>query len=264
MDNNNNTHRTLLEHFPVEIFLQIFTFFPIQELFKAFFGLNSHIDSIIRSVRNASHTINCNNNDAINFLHLFSAQISRLVIVDADAVDFTLLINIRSLTLKYGTYAQFNSIRPQYFPMLEILHLYDINLGECFIRNMPLLKERVSALKSSIKMSPTIELLLLYLELNTTPNMNMETINNLFQVILSNDFPRLRMCTAVRIGALVQNGRWTGSDALRSLHLDIETRDDYEKLRSICPHLKRFTSFGPYWIHPPIGTFYWETLIKMH
>jgi hypothetical protein len=115
----------------------------------------------------------------------------------------------------------------------------------------------VSALKSSIEMSPTIELLLFYLEFDTTPNINTETINNLFQVILSNGFPRLQMCTAVRIGALVLNERWVGSPALRSLHLDVETVDDYEKLRSIYPHLKRFTSFGPYWIHPPRGTFYW-------
>ncbi|UJR12792.1 hypothetical protein I4U23_016966 [Adineta vaga] len=33
-------------------------------------------------------------------------------------------INLRSLTLKYGTENQFNSIRPQYFPQLEILRIY--------------------------------------------------------------------------------------------------------------------------------------------
>jgi hypothetical protein len=142
---NDGKNRTLLEHLPVEIFLQIFTFFPLQELIKAFFGLNSHIDSIIRLLRSASHTINCNNNDAINLLHLFSAQISRLVIVDAETVDFTSFINLRSLTLKYGTHAQFNSIRPQYFPMLEILHVCDVNLGKFFFN-----KEYASTKRASV------------------------------------------------------------------------------------------------------------------
>ncbi len=134
-NNRKNKHRTLLEHLPIEIFLQIFVFFPLDELVKSFFGLSSYIDSLIRSVRNANHMIIYNNNDAINLLHSFSSQINRLVIIHSESVDFKSLINLRSLTLKYGTHAQFNSIRPQYFPMLEILHICSINLGECSINS---------------------------------------------------------------------------------------------------------------------------------
>jgi hypothetical protein len=118
-----NIRPMLLEDLPTEIFLQVFTFFSLEELFKAFSGLNSHIDSVIRLVRGASHVVKYNDVEAINLLQLFSAKISRLVVINVEMVDFTSLINLRSLTLKYGTEKQYDSIRPQYFPMLEILHI---------------------------------------------------------------------------------------------------------------------------------------------
>ncbi len=33
------------------------------------------------------------------------------------------IINLGSLTIEYGTIAQLNGIRPQHFPILEILHI---------------------------------------------------------------------------------------------------------------------------------------------
>jgi hypothetical protein len=113
----------LFEPFPTEIFLQIFTFFSLQELLTAFSGLNSYIDSVIRLVRNVSHVVRHNDIDGMNLLQSFPTNIVRLVIVNFEIIDFTSLINLRSLTLKYGTETQFDSIRPQYFPLLEILHI---------------------------------------------------------------------------------------------------------------------------------------------
>jgi len=124
MISNDNIRPTLLEHLPVEIFQQIFVLLSLQEIVTAFLGLNSHIDSIIRSLKDISHTVRCNDVTAINLLHLFSTQISHLVIVNAKTVNFTSLINLRSLILKYGTDAQFDSIRPQHFPMLNSLHIH--------------------------------------------------------------------------------------------------------------------------------------------
>ena len=115
---------TSLEHLSTEIFLQIFSSLPLRELVPTFFNLNSYIDSIIRFMRNVNHVVNYNDTKALNLLHLFPSQIGRLVIVNAESVDFTALINLRSLTLRYSSRAQFDSIRPQYFPMLEILHIY--------------------------------------------------------------------------------------------------------------------------------------------
>ena len=119
----NNTLPTLLEDLPVEIFLQIFGSLSLREIATTFFGLNSYIDSIIRSVRGVSRLVSYNNVNAIQDLHLLPFLISRLIVVNVEMVDFTPLINLRSLVLKYGTRAQFNGIRPQYFPTLEILYI---------------------------------------------------------------------------------------------------------------------------------------------
>jgi hypothetical protein len=118
-----NTIPSLLEHLPVEILLQIFGLLTLREISTTFLGLNSYIDSIIRYVRGATHMVSCNDGNAIKLLHLLPTLISRVIIVNFEMVDFTSLINLRSLILKYGTQAQFNSIRPQHFPMLEILYI---------------------------------------------------------------------------------------------------------------------------------------------
>jgi hypothetical protein len=124
-----------LERLPNEIFFQIFGFLPFRELVSAFSGLNSYIDSIIRCVTGLSHVVKYNIAESVNLLHLFATQISRLVIIRAETVDFTSLINLRSLILRYGTPSQFDSIRPQHFPMLEILHIYDGEPRKSLIQN---------------------------------------------------------------------------------------------------------------------------------
>jgi hypothetical protein len=126
----------LLEELPTEIFLKIFTSLSLQELSTAFSGLNSHIDSVIQLVRDAKHIVKYNDVEAINLLQLFSAKITRLVVINVEMVDFTSLNNLRSLTLKYGTESQVNSIRPQYFPMLEIVHIRGNELQQALIRKV--------------------------------------------------------------------------------------------------------------------------------
>ncbi len=123
MTSNDNARPMSLEDLPTEIFLQIFAFLHLRELVTAFFGLNSYINSVIQSVRGITYLVKYNGDDKTNLLHLFPTQIGRLVIVSVEMVDFTSLTNLRSLTLKYGTSTQFDSIRPQNIPMLEILHI---------------------------------------------------------------------------------------------------------------------------------------------
>ena len=120
---SNNQSSLLFEHFPVEILLQIFSFFSLRELVATFSGLNTHFDSIVRFVRDGIHTVAYNNLDDINLLQLFPTQIARLRVANVETVDFSSLVNLRALTLKYGTNVQFDSVRPQHFPMLEILHV---------------------------------------------------------------------------------------------------------------------------------------------
>jgi hypothetical protein len=130
--NGSNNPPSPIEQFPTEIFQQIFEFISLQDIAGAFFGLNSHLDTIVRSVSRTSHVIRCDNIDAINLLHSFHLQIAQLIVVNAEKVDFTSLMNLRLLTLKYGTPMQLDSIRPLYFPMLEILNVTG-NAGSSFL-----------------------------------------------------------------------------------------------------------------------------------
>jgi hypothetical protein len=133
---SNDIHPMLLEDLPTEIFLQIFTFFSLEEVSAAFSGLNSRIDSVIQLVRDAKHVVKYNDVEAINLLQLFSTLISRLVVINVEMVDFSSLINLRSLTLKYGTQIQFDSIDAQHFPMLEILHIRGNELQQALTRKV--------------------------------------------------------------------------------------------------------------------------------
>lgn len=81
---------------------------------------------------------------------------------------------------------------------------------------------------------------------------NQQAINDLFQVILSNGFPRLRICTAARIGTFAFDETWTGSPTLRTLQLDVTT-DASQLLLSMCPNLRRFASITMLRISSPTG-----------
>ncbi len=121
--NTDNIQPTLLDNLPVEIFLKVFSSLSLEEIVTAFSDLNSYINSVIRCVKDGNHVVTCNDTKAVELLHSFPTQIGRLVITYSLNVDFTSLINLRSLTIKYGTLAQLDGIRPKHFPMLEILHI---------------------------------------------------------------------------------------------------------------------------------------------
>ena len=104
---------TLLEHLPNENFLQIFIHLSFQEIITAFSDLNSHVNSLIRFARDVSHKVRPENVDSIDILQSYPTQISRLEINSVANVDFTLLNNLPSLTLNYGTKIHFDMIHPQ-------------------------------------------------------------------------------------------------------------------------------------------------------
>ena len=98
-------------------------FFSFRDVFIAFSNLNRYIDSIIRSVDAINHVVTYDQTDIISLSQPVSTNITRLVVVHARKIDFTSLIHLRSLTLKYGTYGQFNSIRLDHFYNLQVLHI---------------------------------------------------------------------------------------------------------------------------------------------
>lgn len=71
-----------------------------------------------------------------------------------------------------------------------------------------------------------------------------ETRNALFQVIFSNGFPRLRICSVFSVGTTTFNDTWTGATALSTVNLCLGTTPDCERLRSICPNLRRLTTYN--------------------
>jgi hypothetical protein len=122
--NNDDIQPTTFERLPVRIFLKVFATLSLQEIITAFWDLNSHINSIIHYVKNGNHTVTNDDTKAVDLLHLFPTIICRLIIMNSPNVDFTLLLNLRSLTIKYGSVTQFNVVRPEHFRMLEILHIH--------------------------------------------------------------------------------------------------------------------------------------------
>jgi hypothetical protein len=123
MTSSVDTQPTKIEHLLVEIFLEIFALFSLEEIVTSFFGLNSYIDSIIRCIKCASHAISSHDIKAVYLLNLFPTQIGRLFLTRSVTINFTSLSNLRSLTIEYGTLAQLNGIRPQHLSVLEILHI---------------------------------------------------------------------------------------------------------------------------------------------
>lgn len=85
-------------------------------------------------------------------------------------------------------------------------------------------------------------MLCLYLGLHSTISDDIRSVNRLFQVILSDGFPRLRICKGFRIGTLTFSETWKGSPSLRILNLNLQTTTDCDQLRSICPQLYRLTT----------------------
>lgn len=219
-----NTQPTSLEYLPGEIFLQIFTFFSLGEIVTTFFDLNSYINTMVRLVQDVSLKVEYHDNDAISLLESFPRQIRHLVMENIEKTDFTLSMNLRSLTLKYGTRIQLNTIRPQYIPLLETLRITG---------NVQPYSHIVLYIDN-----------ILYVGFHKTMSNSHETISNLLQIIFTNGFPRLEICTIFDIGIVVVfSDTWTGSPSLRIVNLYMPHSRHREQLRSICPRLRRLTSF---------------------
>ncbi|CAM4833942.1 unnamed protein product [Rotaria magnacalcarata] len=169
-----------------------------------------------------SHTIRNDECNAVSFLQLHATKIHRLVLIRSPTVCFTSLNNLRPLTLKYGTPEQFNSIRPEYFPFLEILH---VDSG-------------LSLNASDVE----------------------KAMDKLLKMLFSNGFPKLRIFTSIHIGAISSRETWSHAPNLRCVHLYLKQNKDYELLLSICPNLRRFTTYEHHVFSPLSGRSHtWDT-----
>lgn len=226
-ENNNDKYEISFEHLPVEIVLQIFAYFPFSDLMKTFFGLNTSIDSIIYSMSNLSEVVRFYDTESIRLLYSFANHIIRLVINDP-SIDLKPFHNLRSLTLKYGSQTQFDSIRPEHHPLLQILR----------IKGNPLNHE--PHLSSILK---RLVIFFCYAGLDKSITEIPKVMNDLLEVLFSDRFSRLRTFITFGTGDVSFNNRWIGSSTLRTLILHRYVHDDTTHFYFICPRLRRLDQY---------------------
>ncbi len=81
-----------------------------------------------------------------------------------------------------------------------------------------------------------------YVGFHRTVTNSKPIIENLLQVLLSNGFPRLRICKVFDIGGVDFSDTWTGSPTLHTLNLSMRNSVHHEQIRSICPGIRRLTT----------------------
>jgi hypothetical protein len=120
--------------FPDEIFLQIFRYLPILDLFRGFYNLNSHLNHIIGEVRIHIPSL-LNEEEQRYILPNIRPQQIRSLYVSEEKYEFSNLkecVNIR--TLEFGCISRYNSetyvhrqlavVQPTIFPHLRKLTIY--------------------------------------------------------------------------------------------------------------------------------------------
>jgi hypothetical protein len=75
-------------------------------------------------------------------------------------------------------------------------------------------------------------------------------VDDLFQMIFNNAFPRLWLCIAVGVVPLTTSDTWSSSPSLRFLYVPMKTTKDYERLLHTCPNLRWFPSFEDVSVDP--------------
>jgi hypothetical protein len=113
---------SLLEIFPDELFLDLFSYIPPTELYHVWHGLNRRISAILRSVR-ISFDLTENTDENICALNYFSQQIVYIHLhVFNKSLDFKQFPNLYSLIIDAElSNEQLNSIQPNILPKLKRL-----------------------------------------------------------------------------------------------------------------------------------------------
>jgi hypothetical protein len=112
-------HHSTFELFPDELFFELFEYIPINDLYRAFFGLNKRIDTILRNLSNLFAVWTTNSDDKV--IDIFSTCISRLVIWRGGYLNLNRFNKLRSLKLALPSIEQCNEIQPSL--TLEHLHI---------------------------------------------------------------------------------------------------------------------------------------------
>jgi hypothetical protein len=115
-----------IELFPNELLIEIFEYLSPYDLYKTFYNLNSHFNSIINSLENLRLILQEDWDNKQQVTPFFATQISTLVIKHDELIHFSSYSNIHSLKLSMPTADQCNAIQPSLFPNLEYLYISNL------------------------------------------------------------------------------------------------------------------------------------------
>ena len=62
------------------------------------------------------------------------------------------------------------------------------------------------------------------------------------EILLSNGFSRLRVCTILDVGTISFNEKWTGTPSLKILNIAMATNEDKVKLQAMFPYVRHLTT----------------------
>lgn len=141
MNNDLSITCSYLEQFPDEIFLEIFKYISLHDLYHSFYKLNQRIKYILRSVIGLSLTLNEPediNHEAVSF---FASNIYQLIIQHPYVVHFNRFPSLRSLKSLCPGDRQLCCIKSKHLPNLTHLTIgfsliWDCELMVCLCRRI--------------------------------------------------------------------------------------------------------------------------------
>ena len=154
----------------MKFLIEVFKHLDIEDLFHAFYNLNSRLNAILYSIDNLSWTVSKRNYQAFDPYKFPTQSISTLIITADIHLELNQFPSLRSLTLLEATFAQIQQINSQNCPYLE--HLA-ISLSQSFPYSISKLIDKIFSNEFPRLQSCHL------------PKINIITKNNLWTQVLS-------------------------------------------------------------------------------
>ncbi|CAK9188736.1 unnamed protein product [Sphagnum troendelagicum] len=122
---------TKFEHLSNDVLLDIFDYVDIGDLYHGFWGLNSRLNNVMRSLNNLSLVVPSLDfsKDYESVIPVFGRQIKRLAIKCRYIPDLKQCPNLHTLILRNASHQHIDKILPEYVPnlvSLKISSLYEL------------------------------------------------------------------------------------------------------------------------------------------
>ncbi|CAF3306979.1 unnamed protein product [Rotaria sp. Silwood2] len=127
---------TTLEKLPNEIILYLFTFIDMQNLYSAFWGLNSRLNNIFKFSKNRSLTVDENIDSLL--MNFYASYVNQLIVQTSNTCDFGQFSNLYTLILFNSNPRHLEQIKPEVIPNLTYLSFL---LGSRFVLPRQLVRD---------------------------------------------------------------------------------------------------------------------------